>query len=130
MRRTKRSPTSVLSLRVSDDVMRTLADRAKLEGRSVGTLARDLLERCLQEQAPVTPSGFVSMLRKTVEEMEAARIDWRINVGPGIMRSCWIDSYIAASETTRSPMIHDLLGQLRGLALPGSGNTEALRVET
>jgi hypothetical protein len=112
MERKRRSPSSVLSIRVPDHLMDALSSRALEEGKPTGMLARELLEGTLQENTPVTPRGLVSMVRKAVEEMEASRVEWELEMSPGLSRSLWVDTYAATAETTRSPMLHSIIGKL------------------
>jgi len=66
--RTRRTPTSVLSLRLPDALMEELTERARSQGKPAGTLARELLEASLTEDRPVTPSWLAGMFTRWVGE--------------------------------------------------------------
>ena len=71
--RTRRSSTSVLSLRLPDQMMEELSDRARTEGKAAGTLAREFIEAALTKDMPVTPSTLARMFERWVGEAVVTR---------------------------------------------------------
>lgn len=66
--RRSRSPTTVLSVRVSDEVLERLSSRAHQEGTSVSDVARRLLERGLDDELPGTPTELARAFARWVDE--------------------------------------------------------------
>ena len=71
--RSRRNSTSVLSVRVPDSVMEELTARARAQDKAACTLAREILESALVEDAPVTPTTLASMFRRWVGEALVSR---------------------------------------------------------
>lgn len=66
------STTSILSIRVSDDLLRGLSDLAAASDQPVSTYARDLLERFADEGGPKTPSSLARMFTRWARENETS----------------------------------------------------------
>lgn len=67
-----RPATSVLSIRVSERVLKRLGERARAEGRQISIVARELIEDGLARDAPATPRELARLFSRWVEE--AARL--------------------------------------------------------
>lgn len=64
----ERPSSSVLSIRVPTELLETLSERAKTEGKPASLLARDLIERGLAIEGPMTPADLARMFARWVEE--------------------------------------------------------------
>ena len=62
--RSRRSPTSVLSLRLPDSMLQQLTTKARAQGKAAGTLAREIIESALAEDLPVTPATLASLFKR------------------------------------------------------------------
>lgn len=64
-----RPPTSVLSVRVPSEVLRTLTERARLRGTTTSQVARELIERGIESEEPTTPADLAKRFGRWVDEV-------------------------------------------------------------
>lgn len=109
MERSRSGPTSVLSIRVPDSLMMVLTEQAQRQGIPPSRLARELIERGVQEESQTTPIGLIGILRRAVEEAESARMGWEFRSSPLADLSCWIETYAGEAETIHPQGIHEFV---------------------
>jgi hypothetical protein len=91
--RERRSPTTVLSLRLSDEIMQRLSEQARERDKPIGTLARELIEVAVTAEGPVTPPSLASMFTRWIKEAlqpaAAPMITWSY-VSSTVAKDSWL----------------------------------------
>lgn len=130
MERSRQGPTSVLSIRIPDGLMMMLTENAQRRGITPSSFARELIERGLEEETPVTPTNLIGILRRAVEEAESARMRWAFEPTPTVVGSCWIETYAGEAETLHPQGIHKFIRGSSSLLLRELGETSPASDET
>jgi len=69
----RRPPTSVLSIRIPAEMLRTLSERARAEGKSASVFARELIEAGLASEHPGTPEELAKAFTRWAREITQKR---------------------------------------------------------
>ncbi len=92
--RSKTPPTSVVSIRVPNETLAALTDRARSEGISPGRLARSLLIEALESGRTRTATGLTELFSRWVADyLSAGQLDLRITESPqGFLTTSWFSA--------------------------------------
>src|SRR6266704_778792 len=108
LERSKSPTTSVLSMRLSNETLETLTDRARAEGVSPGGLARRMIIEALEREGARTPAGLTEMFSHWVKEYfsPGVMLEWDIKDRPqGWLRGSWV----IAGSSLSGPLHHEVM---------------------
>ncbi|MGI8427131.1 MAG: hypothetical protein ACR2FO_07755 [Actinomycetota bacterium] len=117
-----RPTSSVLSLRLPQDLFEEISDLAEARGMSVSAFGRDLMEKALGSQSPSTPIDVASMFHRwALESMEGVRLSTLVS--PAITRDSWV--HFCFGSTSFEASHHDLLTDIRAGEISQSSTARA-----
>jgi hypothetical protein len=101
MERVRAPNSSVLSIRVSDDLLQQLTDAARREDKPVGTYARELIERVVVSHAERTPRNLARIFSQWADELDWVEPDIGLAItyaSEALLRNCWVVASGSSSE--------------------------------
>ena len=91
-----RPATSVLSIRVSSELLEALSERAREAGKSASVFARELIEDGLASNQPSTPTELAKYFTRWAHEVEGS-INFVVTEAPQkLMETSWITSFFSS----------------------------------
>ena len=92
-----RPATSVLSIRVPSELLETLSQKAREEGKSASVFARDLIEAGLSSNQPSTPSELAKYFTRWAHEVEGSVNIVVTHAPQRLMETSWITSFFSST---------------------------------
>lgn len=120
-----RPPSSVLSIRVPSELIEALSRRAKTEGKPASILAREIIERGLTDERPMTPPDLARAFSKWVEELARPIRMSIMFTTASLERESWISGYASLSESTIGFTQHLLRAERPGFVVETETKTGA-----